>query len=223
VPDLAVEPRTRQRDAAALGVTLTEAQAARIIEFGGLLLAWNRAFNLISRKDQDRLYHRHLLDSLSVAPWLFGSRVMDLGTGAGLPGLPLAIACPEQAFTLVDRNERKIRFVKQSVRQLGIDNVEALCGDVADVAPTAAFDVVVTRAVAAAALAWRLARASLRPGGRLLVMAWGQSDGTGALDAALPEDARIVAREALVIPGLAQPHGLLVIERAEPAAGQLET
>jgi 16S rRNA (guanine527-N7)-methyltransferase len=220
VPDIAVVCR----DAAAVGVDLGEEQAARLVRFGALLLRWNRAFNLVSRKDQNRLYHRHLLDSLSVAPWLWGQRVMDLGTGAGLPGIPLAIACPERSFTLVDRNERKIRLVGQVARSLELDNVTAICGDVTALAGTEGFrrfDTVVTRAVAAAAEAWRLARPALAEGGRLLLMAHGQGDrGSSASTAeAVPADARITGRELLTIPGLAQPHVLLILERAGDASG----
>jgi len=201
-----------------MGAELGEDQAARMIEFGELLLRWNRTFNLISRKDQNRLYHRHLLDSLSLVPWLSGNRIMDLGTGAGLPGIPLAIACADRAFTLIDRNERKIRLVRQAARVLGLDHVEAVCGDVALLRPEALYDVVVTRAVAGAAAAWGLARASLAPGGKLLLMAYGQVDrGPGALPGhaeTVPDDARIAAQETLTIPGLPHPHGLLVIEHA---------
>jgi 16S rRNA (guanine527-N7)-methyltransferase len=222
VPERLPDPMTLRHDAADMGVELSDDQARKIIEFGKLLLHWNRAFNLISRKDQDRLYHRHLLDSLSLVPWMAGTRIMDLGTGAGLPGIPLAIACPHRGFTLVDRNERKIRFVRQVCRQLDVPNVEALSGDVTVVAAAASYDVVVTRAVAAAAEAWRLACAAIAPGGRLLVMASGQSEG-GSLGAeALPEDARVVARERLAIPGLPQSHGLLVIERTRPLANSTE-
>jgi 16S rRNA (guanine527-N7)-methyltransferase len=220
VPDRLPDADTLRSDAAAMGVELSDDQAIRILRFGTLVLRWNRAFNLVSRKDQDRLYHRHLLDSLSVVHWIEGSRVLDLGTGAGLPGMPLAIACADRSFTLIDRNERKIRLVRQAVRELGLCNVEARCGDAITLAAGAGYDVVVTRAVAAAAESWRLARGAMRPGGRLLVMAWGQS--AGAITSTLPAEARIVARERLMIPGLPQPHGLLVIEEAPAVAVSTE-
>jgi len=205
-----------------MGVALTEDQARRIIEFGHHLVHWNRAFNLISRRDLDRLYVRHLLDSLSVVPFLQGARIMDLGTGAGLPGIPLAIACATRAFTLIDRSERKIRLVRRVARQLGLENVEAVCGDAATLAPRAGYDVVVTRAVAAPAQAWRMARAAIAPGGRLLVMAWSQCGAAGGatepvLEDACPEDARIAERHIVAIPGLARTHGLLVVERKPPS------
>jgi 16S rRNA (guanine527-N7)-methyltransferase len=211
VPDRLPEPATLRRGATTLGVELDLDQASALIVFGELLLRWNRAFNLISRKDEDRLYHRHLLDSLSVAPWLSGSRILDLGTGAGLPGIPLAIASPRCSFVLVDRHERKIRFVRQAARELGLENVTTWCGDITSSAAPGDCDTVVTRAVAAPAEAWRLARGVLRPGGRLLLMAHGQ--GEAGIEEAVPDDAQVVARVRIPIPGLALPHGLLVLER----------
>ena len=130
-----------------------------------------------------------------------------------------------RAFTLVDRSERKIRFVRQTARALGLENVEAVCGDVTALAATdgfIAFDTVVIRAVAGAAEAWRLARTSVAGGGRLLVMAHAQRGAPagvkeGVKEEAVTADARIVARAALAIPGLQFRHELLVVERAAAA------
>lgn len=215
MPDRLPDPARLCRDAATIGVELDVEQASAVIAFGELLLRWNRAFNLISRKDEDRLYHRHLLDSLSVVPWLAGSRILDLGTGAGLPGIPLAIACRQRSFVLVDRHERRIRFVRQAVRTLGLANVTTWCGDITSSAAPRDCDTVVTRAVAAPVEAWRLAREVLRAGGRLLLMAHGQGD--AGMEDPVPDDAEVVARVRIRIPGLALPHGLLVLERV--AAG----
>lgn len=221
VPEALPAPATLQADAASLDVALTTGQAAQIIQFGELLLRWNRAFNLISRKDEDRLYHRHLLDSLSVAPWLSGRRVMDLGTGAGLPGIPLAIARQDLTFTLLDRSERRIRVVRHVIRELGLENVEAVCADIETLAAETVFDVVVTRAVAGLAVAWGLARSSIRCGGRLLLMEHGQRDKAPAeaedLQLFAAADARVGPRQALVVPGLRYPHGLVVVEKLAEA------
>jgi 16S rRNA (guanine527-N7)-methyltransferase len=224
VPEQLPGPDALRRDAAALGVALDANAAARVLEFGALVLRWNRTYNLVSRKDEDRLYHRHLLDSLSVAPWLSGSRVMDLGTGAGFPGVPLAIASPERTFVLVDRSARKVRLVRQAARLLRLANVTAVEADAAALAEDrelVPFDVVVSRAVAAPDALWRLAEPLLAPAGRVLVMAHAQGGAEGGDEPRAPAGARIAAVERLAIPGLPHPHGLVVMEqtaRAESTA-----
>ncbi len=125
-----------------------DASGNSLLQFAALLRRWGAAFNLVSRRDSPRLVARHLLDSLSLAPMLRGVRVVDLGTGAGLPGVPLAIACPERSFTLIDRSERRIRFVRQAVVELGLTNVVPIAIDFDDFRADALFDTVVSRAVA---------------------------------------------------------------------------
>jgi 16S rRNA (guanine527-N7)-methyltransferase len=221
VRDLDATPAQLVADAAALGVDLSREQAGRILEFGALLLRWNRAFNLVSRHDEGRLYARHLLDSLAVAPSLLPERVLDLGTGAGLPGIPLAIARRELGFTLIDRSERKIRVVNQAVRQLALGNVQAVCGDARKDLEPATFDTVVSRAVAPAGELWRVAGPLLRPGGRLLLME--RAQGVLAHEPqkrmALP-GARGWMRKQIAIPGLPRAHGLLIVcsDQAEPGS-----
>lgn len=207
-------------DADALGTPLDRRAAERLLAFAALLQRANRAINLVSRQDVDRLGPRHLLDSLSVAPLLPAGRVMDLGTGGGLPGVPLAIAREDVRFTLVDRSERKVRFVERAVRELGLDNVVVRCIDLA-AAPTAgengaAFDAVVSRAVAEPARLWALVRDRLGPGGVLVIMRHGQGGDRAAAPLAVPADARVVAERQIHIPGLPQPHGVVVLERAGP-------
>lgn len=210
VPETPLDPARLTEGAAAVGVTLAPRQAAALAEFGELLLRWNHAFNLISRRDVARLVPRHLLDSLSVAPLLEGGEAMDLGTGAGLPGVPLAIAREDVRFTLVDRSGRKIRFVDRAVRSLNLSNVSTWCGDVREL-PAIGFDTVVCRAVADLDACWDLAAARLRQGGRLLVMHRGQGDGDEPGDTA---PASAVAQRCRVrIPGLERAHEIVVLRR----------
>ncbi len=209
-------------DAAAVGVALDDRQAEALLRFRDLLLRWNRAFNLVSRRDTHRLLVRHLLDSLSIAPYLRGSRVLDLGTGAGLPGVPLAIARGDVSFTLVDRSERKIRFLHQVVRSLGLSNVRAWCGDVRALPAETPFDTVVCRAVAGVTQVWALAGERLHPGGCMLIMHRSRSAGEPEEPGDLP-GGRLRERKHLCIPGREEPHELLVIERTadgEPRAGE---
>lgn len=201
-------------DARCLAVALERHQAEVLKRFGDLLVHWNRAFNLVSRRDVERLVPRHLLDSLSIAPWVEGVEVMDLGTGAGLPGVPLAIAQPQRRFTLVDRNARRIRFVAHACRSLEIRNVEAIACDVIGLPADRRFDTIVARAVADVAEVWRLAEPRLRGGGRVLVLWRGQSEAEPRLPDALPRLAR-ADQHHVRIPGLTRPHVLVVLERED--------
>lgn len=195
-------------DAGALGVSLSDHQAQALLDFAELIRRWNRAFNLVSRQDVERLISRHLLDSLSAAPWLLGPRVLDVGTGAGLPGVPLAVARPELTFTLADRNERRIRFVDRVIRTLGLENVATWCGDVRSLPGGRCFDTVVSRAVSGLEDIIGLTGGRLRPGGRWIVLASSRE----GRDARVPPGAE---RHRVQIPGLGQAHELLVLENRE--------
>jgi 16S rRNA (guanine527-N7)-methyltransferase len=191
----------------ALGVALDSAQIARLVQFADLVRRWNVAFNLISRRDIRRLIARHLLDSLSLAPRLQGRHVLDLGTGAGLPGIPLAIARPALQFVLVDRSERRIRFVQQSCIELGIVNVESRATDFARFRRAATFDTVVSRAVAKPAVLWRVASTLLTTDGIALL----QVGAAESADVATDATARV---EAIRIPGIEQPQHIMTIRRS---------
>jgi 16S rRNA (guanine527-N7)-methyltransferase len=110
---------------------------------------WNRKVNLTAIRDRNEMITAHLLDSLVVAPLVEGDSVLDVGTGAGFPGLPLAIAQPERRFTLLDSNLKKIAFVKHAVGLLGLENVSAHRARAEDYAPGHGFDTVIARALAA--------------------------------------------------------------------------
>lgn len=199
--------------AAELGVALEPHQADTLLAFRDLLLRWNRAFNLISRRDTARLVPRHLLDSLTVLPWLAGESVLDLGTGAGLPGVPLAIAREDTQFTLIDLSERKIRFVGQARRSLGLTNVTARCADVGELPAGMIFDTVVSRAVADPATAWKLAQPRLRSGGRLVLMTSTSAGGEDPRrdEEPLPAGAHLEARPQVQVPGLPRPHEMMIL------------
>lgn len=111
---------------AALRLSLGEHQRELLLGYLGLLVKWNRTFNLTAVRDPEAMVRRQLLDSLSVIPWLDHGPVLDVGTGAGLPGIPLAIARPEMNFSLLDSNGKKTRFVQQAVGELGLANVEVI-------------------------------------------------------------------------------------------------
>jgi len=110
---------------------------------------WNRKVNLTAIRDADEMVTHHILDSLSARPLLEGRYILDVGTGAGFPGLPLAIAEPERQFTLLDSNQKKIAFVAHAARTLGLGNVTAVKARGEDYAPGHRFDTVIARALAA--------------------------------------------------------------------------
>jgi 16S rRNA (guanine527-N7)-methyltransferase len=155
---------------AALGLTAGEAQRAGLISYLALLARWNRAYNLTAVRDPLEMVGRHLLDSLSVGPYLFGHSVLDLGSGAGLPGIPLALLYPERRFWLLDANGKKTRFVRQAVMELGLTNCEAVQARMESYRPARKFATIVARAVASLSELRALGEPLLDRPGRLLLM-----------------------------------------------------
>src|SRR5262249_5867079 len=132
---------------AQLGVTLSEPEAARLLELLQELLRWNRTYNLTAITKPEEMVTHHLLDSLAIQADLQGDTIADVGTGAGFPGLPLAVVNPQRRFTLIDSNGKKVRFVSHAARVLKLTNVEALHARVESA--TGTFDTVIARAFAA--------------------------------------------------------------------------
>lgn len=114
-----------------------------------LLQKWNRVYNLTAIHDPEKIVQLHILDSLSVRAYLQGNRILDVGSGAGLPGIPLALTCPDKTFTLLDSNSKKTRFLTQVVCELGLKNVTVVHDRAENFHPDQCFDNIVTRAFAA--------------------------------------------------------------------------
>ncbi len=155
---------------AGLKLDISEGQQIDLLRFIGLLARWNRSYNLTAVRDPMEMIPRHLLDSLAVIDYLQGRSILDVGTGAGLPGIPLAITRPERAFTLLDSNGKKTRFVQQAVMELGLRNVRVERARVEDYRPGQSFDTIIVRAFAPLSDILAKVRHLCQPGCRLLAM-----------------------------------------------------
>jgi 16S rRNA (guanine527-N7)-methyltransferase len=155
---------------AAMRLSLAEHQRQALLGYLGLLVKWNRAFNLTAVRDPEAMVRRQLLDSLSVIPWLGNGSVLDVGTGAGLPGIPLAIARPEINFSLLDSNGKKTRFVQQVVGELGLANVEVIRGRVERLHRAGHYRHILSRAFSSLVDLVSATEALLAPGGCWLAM-----------------------------------------------------
>lgn len=129
-----------------LGIEMGPEEAEKLLRYLALLMKWNRAYNLTAVRDPLEMVARHLLDSLAVLPYLQGQRCLDMGTGPGLPGIPLAVLRPRMAFTLLDANGKKTRFVRQAVLELGLGNVEPVQARLEHYRPAQPFDLLISRA-----------------------------------------------------------------------------
>lgn len=215
--DLRTELRTGLR---ALG--LDEALDAPLLAYLALLLRWNRAYNLTAVRDPREMVSRHLLDSLAmhraVAPLAARHGALaDLGTGPGLPGIPLAIALPGLQVALVESNGKKSRFLREAVRHLGLGNARVVQARIEAHDAPGAFDAITARALAGLDRIVALGGHLLAPGGRLLAM-------KGAVPheeiAALPGGWQVERIEPLAVPGLAAERHLVVVARSGSPGSQ---
>jgi len=195
--------------ASVLGVILEPAAGAQLLRLLDELEQWNRAYNLTAITARAAMVTGHLLDSLAASGDLAGTRIADLGTGAGFPGLPLAIVHPERQFTLIDSTAKKVRFVAHAIRTLGLKNVEALQVRAEDLRPPHPFDTILARAVAELAELAALAR-PLAGHGTLLVAYKGQRP--EAELAALPADWELLGVRPVQVPGLAAERCLVTLK-----------
>lgn len=154
----------------ALGAPLPAAARDALAAYTALVERWNRAYNLVGPRELRHFVPRHLLDSLSVLPWLAGDEVLDVGSGAGLPGLVLAIAQPQRRFVLLDSRAKRIRFLDHAVAALGVGNAETVACRVETYRPGRRFPTIVSRATLALPALAGAARPLLAAGGRVLAM-----------------------------------------------------
>jgi 16S rRNA (guanine527-N7)-methyltransferase len=182
-----------------IGIALDASGAEALLKLVDELEAGNAQFNLTAIRDRPGMLRKHVLDSLTLQPYLRGSRVADIGTGAGFPGLPLAIVNPQRRFALVEATGKKARFVEQTALRLGCDNVHVEHARAENYRPFELFDTVVARALSSLADFAAYAGHLCAPDGRLLAMKGKRPDEEIS---ALPKSFRVLAVHRLKVPGL---------------------
>lgn len=196
----------------ALGLSLPAGAPSRLLAYQDELLKWNTAYNLTAIREPQQVVTRHLLDSLSLLPLLKDGALLDVGSGAGLPALVLAIARPELPVVALDSNGKKARFMRHAVRSLRIDNARVIEGRVEDLAGET-FPQITSRAFASLADFVALTRHLLAPGGQWVAM-------KGKLDAgeraALPADCQVQATHRLQVPGLHEDRHAVILTARTP-------
>jgi 16S rRNA (guanine527-N7)-methyltransferase len=198
-----------ERGIAQLAVGLPDGTVDRLLDYRELLERWNSAYNLTAVRDDREMVTRHLLDSLAILPYVHGRSLADLGTGPGLPGIPLALAEPAREVLMVDSNGKKVRFLREAIRSLKLGNARALQSRVEEVEGT--FECITARAFASLAdmLGW--GGHLLAPGGTWLAM---KGKHPAEELNGVPAGFVVEAIHALSVPGVEGERHLVVIRRA---------
>jgi 16S rRNA (guanine527-N7)-methyltransferase len=198
----------------ALGLTLDLDTQQRLLDYIALIEKWNRAYNLTAIREPEKMVSHHLLDSLAVALHLRAKRLLDVGSGAGLPGIPLALANPDTHVTLLDSNHKKAAFLNQAVMELKLKNAEVCSERVESWQTQNRFDVIISRAFSDMGEFVRLTRHLLAPGGMFAAM-----KGLHPYEeiAKLPPDCKVRQVLPLAIPGLEGARHLVLIGQDEQA------
>lgn len=197
-------------------LALDEAVAAPLLDYLALLDRWNHTYNLTAIRDPRQMVGRHLLDSLAMVPFVAAGRLADLGTGPGLPGIPLAIARPDLQVTLVESNGKKARFLREAVRRLGLANARVAESRAEALDEPAAHDLLTARALDTLAGIIAVGGHLLAPGGRLLAM-----KGVYPHEeiAALPPGWEVLAVHPLTVPGESGERHLVEVRRSDGSGG----
>jgi 16S rRNA (guanine527-N7)-methyltransferase len=193
---------------AELGLELPAAARHDLLHYLELLQKWNKVYNLTAIRDPEQMVTHHLLDSLSVAPHIWPGRWLDVGCGAGLPGLVLAMARPDCHFVLLDSNSKKTSFVQQAIIALKLKNAEVFCARVEEWEPSERFDGIISRAFAELADFVAATRHLLANGGRWVAMKGHLEHDTKAL----PADIQVGQTVSLQVPGLQAARHLVILK-----------
>ena len=200
-----------------LGLDLGSEQKAKLLDFSKALLQWNKRINLISKSDESRLFPRHIVDSLSATSFLVGNTIVDIGSGAGLPGLPLAIACPQKKFTLYERMKKRAHFMQFVIANLGIENAKVIQAPFEEIVSKGeSFNCVVSRGVKGAEALWPIVESAISRTGRLIVYASTHSfeeELTSKSAGKIHEGGPHIFSSAVEIPGLNRSHWFHIIDK----------
>jgi 16S rRNA (guanine527-N7)-methyltransferase len=214
--------RTAEREllvagARELGIELDTDRAETLLKLVDELEQGNSQFNLTAIRDRRGMLQKHVLDSLSLQPYLRGERLADVGTGAGFPGLVLGVVNPQRRFTLIEATGKKARFVEQTAQRIDLRNVQVVNSRAESYRPFELFDTVVARALASLADFVAYAGHLCAPGGRLLAMKGKRPDEEIS---ALPRTFRVLAVHRLSVPGLPDERHLVELVPAQRKSGK---
>jgi 16S rRNA (guanine527-N7)-methyltransferase len=198
--------QTLQSGIAQLEITLDSDKQDRLLDYLALLSKWNKVYNLTSIRDEHQMVSHHLLDSLAVMPHLWAGHWLDVGCGAGLPGLVLAVAQPDWQFTLLDSNSKKTGFVQQALIELELKNVSVCCSRVEEWQTTERFDGIISRAFSELGSFLRSTQHFRVPQGR-----WAAMKGAPQRELeGLPGNCRVEKIIPLHVPGLSAARSLVL-------------
>ena len=191
-----------------IGLVLSGQQIDLLLAYLALIQRWNKAYNLVGTSDSHELVQKHLLDSLVLVAYVNHSSVLDVGSGAGLPGIPLAISLPDISFTLLDSNGKKARFMRQVVMELKLTNVDIVQIRVENYQPAVAPNIVLSRAFAPLDKALEMLSAVCAPQGQVQIMLGTQPDKLPELDCV-----GNISIQSIQIPGLNSHRHLLIANK----------
>jgi len=203
-----------RRGLIALGLTLDSEIQQRLLDYIALIEKWNRVHNLTAIREPEKMVSHHLLDSLAVAPHLHARRLLDVGSGAGLPGIPLALANPDMHVTLLDSNHKKAAFLNQAVMEMKLKNAQVCSERVESWKTQTGFDVIISRAFSDMDEFVRVTRHLLIPGGTFAAM-----KGLHPYEEIekMPQDCKVLQVLPLAVPGVEGARHLVLIGLDEQA------
>lgn len=201
---------------ALLGLALSSAAGQRLLDYAALLMKWNRTYRLTAVSTTDAVISYHLLDSLAILPFVRGPALLDVGSGGGMPGVPLAIARPDLRVLLLDSNSKKAAFLRQAAIELGLGNIDVHCGRVEAYRPVTGFATLTARAFSGLSDLVACSRHLLSGGGCWLAMKGTPPHGEEI--ARLPRDVVVEAAHRLHVPGVEGERHVVVMSLGAAAA-----